>query len=191
MTDSSGKVALVTGGARGIGAATAKMLAAQGASVTVNYSRSRTPAEQVVETIERDGGQAKAIQADLSDPVAARRLVLETIERFGKLDILVNNAGTFGLKPLHECSDADYNAMFDLNVRAVFLTAREAAKRMEDGGRIINIGPSRATACPRPAADCTARAKRRWPVLRAAGRAIWDRAASPSTACSRGRSTPT
>ncbi|MGI8739021.1 MAG: SDR family NAD(P)-dependent oxidoreductase [Gammaproteobacteria bacterium] len=150
MPDLSGKVALVTGGARGIGAATAKALAAQGASVAVNYSRSRAPAEQVVETIERDGGQAKAVQADLHEPAAARRLVLETIEHFGKLDILVNNAGTFGMKPLHECSDADYDATFDLNVRAVFLTAREAAKRMEDNGRIINIGSIVADRTPFP-----------------------------------------
>lgn len=150
MTDLSGKVALVTGGARGIGAEISKALAASGARVAVNYSRSRAPAEQVVEYIERDGGQAKTIQADLSDPAAARRLVVETIEHFGQLDILVNNAGTFGMTPLHECSDADYNQMFDLNVRAVFLAAREAAKRMEDNGRIINIGSIMGDRMPSP-----------------------------------------
>ncbi|MBA2408498.1 MAG: 3-oxoacyl-ACP reductase FabG [Gammaproteobacteria bacterium] len=146
----NGKVTLGTGGARGIGAAIPRALAAGGARVALNYSRSRAPAEQVVEAIERDGGQAKAIHADLSDPAAAKRLVVETTEFFGKLDILVNNAGTFGLKPLHECSDADYNAMFDLNVRAVFLVAREAAKRMEDGGRIINIGSIMGDRMPSP-----------------------------------------
>jgi len=140
MADLNGKVAIVTGGSRGIGAATAKRLAAESATVAVNYSRSEAPAKAVVEQITGDGGSARAIQADMSDPAQIKRLVNETVERFGRLDILVNNAGMFAMTPLGECSDEDFNDMFNLNVRAVFLAAREAAARMEDGGRIINIG---------------------------------------------------
>lgn len=150
MTDLTGKVAVVTGAARGIGAAVAKGLAGDGAKVIVNYSHSENPANAVVESVVNDGGEAKAVQADMRDPASIRRLFDQTIETFGRLDILVNNAGTFGLKPLQECSDEDFNAMFDLNVRAVFLATREAAVRMEDGGRIINIGSINGDRMPFP-----------------------------------------
>ncbi|MGH8503762.1 MAG: SDR family NAD(P)-dependent oxidoreductase [Gammaproteobacteria bacterium] len=150
MTDLNGKVAIVTGGSRGIGAATAKRLAAESATVAVNYSRSEAPAKAVVEQITGDGGSARAVQADMSDPAQIKRLVNETIEWFGRLDILVNNAGMFAMKPLGECSDEDFNDMFNLNVRAVFLAAREAAGRMEDGGRIINIGSINGDRMPFP-----------------------------------------
>ncbi len=140
MADLNGKVAIVTGGARGIGAAVARHLAADGARVIVNYSHSEGAANEVVESIKNDGGEAKTARADMRDPASIKRLFDQTIETFGWLDILVNNAGVFAIKPLEECSDEDFNDMFNLNVRAVFIAAREAAKRMEDGGRIVNIG---------------------------------------------------
>jgi 3-oxoacyl-[acyl-carrier protein] reductase len=150
MADLNGKVAIVTGGSRGIGAAIAKRLAAESATVAVNYSRSDGPAKAVVEQITGDGGSARAIQADMSDPAQIKRLVNDTIERFGRLDILVNNAGMFAMTPLGQCSDEDFNDMFNLNVRAVFLAARAAAGRMEDGGRIINIGSINGDRMPFP-----------------------------------------
>jgi 3-oxoacyl-[acyl-carrier protein] reductase len=140
MTNLSGKVAIVTGGARGIGAAVASHLAADGARVIVNYNHSERAANEVVESIKNDGGEAKPVRADMRDPASIKRLFDQTIETFGRLDILVNNAGIFAIKSLEECSDEDFNDMFNLNVRAVFIAAREAAKHTENGGRIINIG---------------------------------------------------
>ncbi|MBA3776094.1 MAG: 3-oxoacyl-ACP reductase FabG [Betaproteobacteria bacterium] len=140
MKNLEGTVAIVTGASRGIGAAIAKRLAADGANVVVNYSGSEARANEVVQSITSDGGKAKAMQANIRDPAAIKRLFDETLKTFGRLDILVNNAGAFAPKPLNECSDADFEEIFDLNVRAVFLAAREAAGRMNEGGRIINIG---------------------------------------------------
>jgi 3-oxoacyl-[acyl-carrier protein] reductase len=130
MTDLNLKVAIVTGGARGIGAAVVRGLAADGARVIVNYSHSERPANEVVENIKSDGSEAKTVRADMSDPASTKRLFDQTIEAFSRLDILVNNAGIFALKPLEECSDEDFNDMCNLNVRAVFLAVREAAKLM-------------------------------------------------------------
>jgi 3-oxoacyl-[acyl-carrier protein] reductase len=146
------KVALVTGGSRGIGAAICKRLAADAAKVVVNYSRSESPANEVVEAIITEGGEAKAVQADMSDPEQITRLIDETIRAFGRLDILVNNAGTFTLKSLAECSDEDFDYIFNLNVRAVFVAAREAARYMGEGGRIINIGSVNGERAPFPGA---------------------------------------
>jgi len=150
MADLSGKVAIVTGAARGIGAAVARHLAADGARVIVNYSHSERPANEVVEIIKSDGGEAKTVRADMSDPASIKHLFDQTIETFGRLDILVNNAGVAALKPLEECSDEDFNDMFNLNVLAVFLAAREAAKLMEEGGRIVNIGSIHGDRMPFP-----------------------------------------
>jgi 3-oxoacyl-[acyl-carrier protein] reductase len=140
MKNLNGRVAIVTGASRGIGAAIAKRLAAEGASVIVNYSGSEARANEVVQSITSDGGKAKALPANMRDPAAIKRLFNETLETFGRLDILVNNVGTFALKSLEESTEEDFDETFDLNVRAVFLAAREAARRMNEGGRIINIG---------------------------------------------------
>jgi 3-oxoacyl-[acyl-carrier protein] reductase len=140
MKTLQGKVAIVTGASRGIGAAIGKRLAADGANVVINYSHTEGRANEVVESITAKGNEAKALQANMRDPVQIKRLFDQTIEAFGRLDILVNNAGMFALKSLEESTAEDFDEMFELNVRAVFLSAREASTRMSEGGRIINIG---------------------------------------------------
>jgi len=140
MSNLHGRVAIVTGASRGMGAAIAKRLATEGASVIVNYSGSEARANEVVQNITSNGGTANALRANMRDPAAIKRLFDETLETFGRLDILVNNAGTFAPKSLEESTEEDFDGTFDLNVRAVYLAAREAARRMNEGGRIINIG---------------------------------------------------
>lgn len=136
-----GKTAIVTGASRGIGAAIARRLAAEGAHVAVNYGRSAEAAEAVVQAIQSEGGKAFTVQADMSRADGARDLFAATDQTFGgKLDILVNNAGYFALGELAESTDEDFENTVNLNVRAVFLAAREAISRMSSGGRIINIG---------------------------------------------------
>jgi 3-oxoacyl-[acyl-carrier protein] reductase len=149
MSDLAGKVALVTGASRGIGAAIAKRLAAEGASVVVNYSRSADAADAVVREIEAAGGQAMAAQADVADPAAVRRLFATTLERWGRLDILVNNAGVAEFRPLAAITEAHYARQFDVNVRGVLFATQEAARVMgEAGGRIVNITSGAAKAAP-------------------------------------------
>ncbi len=134
------KVALVTGGSRGIGAAIVQHLAAEGANVILTYATSAEAAERQVAAARDKGVEAEAIKADAADGQAVRDLVSQVVERFGGLDILVNNAGIFAGGPLEETSDEDFERTVDINIRAVFLAAREAAKVMASGGRIINIG---------------------------------------------------
>jgi 3-oxoacyl-[acyl-carrier protein] reductase len=135
-----GKVALVTGASKGIGAAIAKQLASEGASVVVNYVSSKEGADRVVAEIKKKGGKAVGIQADVAKPADIERLLSETKKHFGKLDILVNNAGVYEFSPLDGVSPEHFNRQFDLNVRGLLLTSREAAKYIDgDGGSIINI----------------------------------------------------
>lgn len=139
-----GKVALVTGGSRSIGAAIARRLAADGAAVALTYSASPEKAEQVVQAIEAAGGRAVAIQADVGDPEAVRAAVAETVEAFGGIDILVNNAGVALGGPIDQITFEDYQRMIAVNVTGVFVATQEAARRMTSGGRIIQIGSSMA-----------------------------------------------
>lgn len=141
MNNLDGKTAIVTGASRGIGAAIAKQLAADGARVIVNYARSADLAQQVVEQIQSQGGQATIVQADLGS-IAGVEALFEQGDRIfaGQLDILVNNAGFFPLGTLDRCTNEDFEKIVDLNIRGVFLAAREATKRMNEGGRIVNIG---------------------------------------------------
>jgi 3-oxoacyl-[acyl-carrier protein] reductase len=136
----SGKVALVTGGSRSIGAAIAKRLAADGASVAITYSSSPGKADEVVRAIEDAGGKALAIKADAANPDAVRAAVTKTVEKFGGIDILVNNAGIAIVAPVDKFSMEDFEKSFAINVRGYFVATQEAVRHMRDGGRIINIG---------------------------------------------------
>src|ERR1700741_2879276 len=134
------KVALVTGGSRGIGAAIAKRLAKDGASVAITYAKDANAASAVVEAIERSGGRAVAIQADAADVEAVKSAVEKTVATFGRLDVLVNNAGTAIPKPFEETTLEEMDRVIDLNVRGVFIATQAALKHMKSGGRIISIG---------------------------------------------------
>ncbi len=138
----SGKVAVVTGSSRGIGAATAKRLARDGYAVTVNCEKNRDLAAAVVRDIEAAGGRAIWVQADVSDPAAVRRLFDENERAFGGVDVVISNAGIMRLAPFSAMSDDDFNRMLDVNQKGSFLVLREAAKRVRDGGRIIALSSS-------------------------------------------------
>jgi 3-oxoacyl-[acyl-carrier protein] reductase len=143
-----GKVALVTGGSRGIGAAIAKRLAADGAAVAITFTSAREKADEVVRSIESAGGRALAIQADNNDADAVVNAVVQTVKSFDGLDVLVNNAGIAIFKPLDEFSLDDFDRTFAVNVRAVFVASQEAARHMGDGGHIITIGSINADRMP-------------------------------------------
>jgi 3-oxoacyl-[acyl-carrier protein] reductase len=143
----NGKVAVVTGASKGIGAAIAKQFAAEGASVVVNYSSSKEAAERVVKEIHGDGGLAIAVQADVSKPNDIRRLFAETDKAFGKLDVLVNNAGVYDFAPIDAITPEHFHKQFDLNVLGLLLTTQEAIKRFGPaGGSVINVSSVVATA---------------------------------------------
>src|SRR2546426_12408453 len=135
-----GKVALVTGGSRGIGAAIAKRLAADGASVAVTYSKGADAAASVVQAIEGAGGKAIAIQADAADADAVRNAVEKTVTTLGRLDVLVNNAGTAIPMTVEEATLEEMDHVININVRGVFVATQAALKHMKSGGRIIMIG---------------------------------------------------
>jgi 3-oxoacyl-[acyl-carrier protein] reductase len=134
-----GKTALVTGSSRGIGRAIAENLAANGATVVINYARNRQPAEAVVNNIVGKGGKAIAIGADISKTAEVRRLFSEAEKAMGRLDIVVANAGVHIERPLIENTEADYEYVFDTNTKGVFFTLQEAARRVRDGGRIVVV----------------------------------------------------
>jgi 3-oxoacyl-[acyl-carrier protein] reductase len=153
MAKLDGKVAVVTGASKGIGASIALHLAAEGASVVVNYASSKEGADRVVSEITGKGGKALAVQANLSDPADIRRLFARSKEAFGKVDVLVNNAGVYEFAPIEDVTPEHFHKMFDLNVLGLLLASQEAAKQFgPDGGSIINIGSVAATSAP-PAAS--------------------------------------
>lgn len=143
-----GKVAVVTGASKGIGASIASHMAAEGAHVVVNFASSREGADRVVAEAVSKGGKAIAVQADVSKPADIARLFAETERAFGRLDTLVNNAGVYEFKPLEEVTADHFHRIFNLNVLGLLLTTQEAAKRMGAGGSIINISSVAATAAP-------------------------------------------
>src|SRR6202030_4210716 len=134
-----GKIALVTGGSRGIGAAIAKRLAADGANVAITYTKGADAAAAVVKEIERTGGKAIAIQADATDAAAVKAAVERTVATFGRLDVLVNNAGTAIPKAFEETTLEELDRVIDTNIRGVFVATQAALKHMKSGGRIIMI----------------------------------------------------
>jgi 3-oxoacyl-[acyl-carrier protein] reductase len=136
----AGKVAVVTGGSRGIGAAITKRLAADGARVGITYTKGADAAASVVKEIERAGGKAIAIQADATDVDAVKAAVEKAVATFGHLDILVNNAGTAIPKPFEETTLEEMDRVIDINIRGVFVATQAALKHMNNGGRIISIG---------------------------------------------------
>lgn len=137
-----GKIALVTGASRGIGRAIAERLARSGASVAVNYSSSAAEAEKLVAEIKAAGGNAIAIQADMGRVLDISRMFDKTIAHFGKLDILVNNAGIIVVKPVTATTEEDFDRIFAVNVKGVFFACQQAANRLADGGRVINLSSS-------------------------------------------------
>ena len=189
MANLANKTALVTGASRGIGAAIAKRLGAEGASVAITFTKGAEAAAQVVKDIERSGGKAIAIQADAADPKAVTAAVEKTVETFGRLDVLVNNAGTAIPKPFEETTLEELDRVIDINLRGTLIATQAALRYMKSGGRIIMIGsavgervatpgwfPTRARREP---LRCSLR---RWPEKSGAG-------VSLSTTSSRARST--
>jgi|SRR5450432_3034593 3-oxoacyl-[acyl-carrier protein] reductase len=135
-----GKVAIVTGASKGIGAAIARSFAAEGASVVVNYSSSKAGADKVVADIEKAGGKAVAVQGDVSKAVDVKQIFAEAHEAFGAPDVLVNNAGVYQFAPLEDVTEAEFHRQFNTNVLGTILTTQEAVKRFGDkGGSVINV----------------------------------------------------
>jgi 3-oxoacyl-[acyl-carrier protein] reductase len=135
-----GKVAIVTGASKGIGAAIARGLAAEGASVVVNYASSKAGADKVVAEIEKAGGKAVAVQGSVAKAAEVKQLFVEADEAYGRLDILVNNAGVYQFAPLEDVTEAEYRRQFDTNVLGPILATQEAVKRFgEKGGSVINV----------------------------------------------------
>jgi 3-oxoacyl-[acyl-carrier protein] reductase len=136
------KVILVTGASRGIGATIARQLANAGAKVIVNYAGGKEAAQQVVDSIQQQGGDAIAVQADVSKAAEVKAMFDTAIAHYGRIDVLVNNAGIMITKPIKDTTDEDFNRQFDINVKGVFNTLREAATRLADKGSIINFSTS-------------------------------------------------
>ncbi len=134
-----GKVAVITGASKGIGARIALDFAQEGAMVVVNYSKSKKEADALVEKIQKNGGKAIAVQADVAVPEEIKKLFSETLKHYGKVDIVVNNAGLYDFKPLEEITPEHFHRHYNLNVLALLLVSQEGVKHMPQGGSIINI----------------------------------------------------
>src|SRR5438067_434664 len=150
MSELAGKVALVTGGSRGIGAAVAARLAELGADVGITYARSKERADEVVEAIKAHGRRGSAIKADSAAADEVPAAVGQVVEEFGRLDILVNNAGIFPFGPIDEVSVEEVDRTLGIHARAVYLASQAALRHMTEGGRIISIGSNLAERVPFP-----------------------------------------
>jgi len=157
MSKLKGKVAVVTGASKGIGAGIAKGLAAEGASVVVNYSSSRDGADRVVAEITSQGGKAIAVQGDVSKAADVQRIFADTKKAFGHLDILVNNAGVYEFAPLEQITEDQFHRMFNTNVLGLILATKEASKHFgPEGGSVINVGSTASQITPPTSAVYTA-----------------------------------
>jgi 3-oxoacyl-[acyl-carrier protein] reductase len=156
MSKLTGKVAVVTGASKGIGAAIAKSLAAEGASVVVNYASSKDRADAVVSAITTEGGKAVAVQGDVSKAADAQGIVDAAIKNFGHLDILVNNSGVYEFSPIDGFSEEHYSKIFNVNVLGLLLTTQAAVKHLGEGASIINIGSAVTSMTPPNTAVYTA-----------------------------------
>ena len=155
----TGKVAFVTGGSRGIGAAIVRRLAEDGAAVAFSYASSGAPADELVRSIEAEGGRALALKIDSADAAALTAGIDEAARKLGRIDMLVNNAGVFLPGTLDDFSLEDFDRTLDINVRAVFVAAKAAVRHMGEGGRIINIGSTNAERMPWPGGSAYAMSK--------------------------------
>lgn len=140
MSKLSGKVAVVTGASKGIGAAIAKAYGAEGASVVVNYASSKAGADKVVAEITEAGGKAIAVKADVSKADEAKALIDDTVKAFGRVDVLVNNSGVYEFAPLEEITEESFHRQFNTNVLGLLLVSQAAAKHLPEGGSVINVG---------------------------------------------------
>jgi 3-oxoacyl-[acyl-carrier protein] reductase len=140
MSKLKGKVAVVTGASKGIGAAIAKSLAAEGASVVVNYASSKSGADAVVDSITKAGGKAVAAPGDVSKGIEAEGIIDAAIKNYGRLDILVNNSGVYEFSPIESVTEDSFHRMFNINVLGLLLTTKAAVKHIKEGGSIINVG---------------------------------------------------
>lgn len=156
MNNLTGKVAVVTGASKGIGAGIAKALAAEGASVIVNYASSKAGADTVVATIEKAGGKAVAVRGDVAKPAEVRGMIDAAIKTFGRLDILVNNSGVYEFGALEAITEENFHKMFNINVLGVLLATQAAVKHMSAGGSVINIGSAVSRIAPANSAVYTA-----------------------------------
>ena len=150
MAELTGKVALVTGGGRGMGAAMAMRLAEIGADVSITYAKSKERADEVVNLVEQQGRRAVAVKADSADAADVVTAVERTVGELGRLDILVNNAGVFPTGPIGDVTSEELDRTLNIHVRAVFLASQAAVRHMSDGGRIISIGSNLAERVPYP-----------------------------------------
>ena len=161
MSKLTGRVAVVTGASKGIGAAIARALGAEGASVVVNYASSKAGADKVVEAITSSGGKAIAVKADVSKSADAKGLIDDTIKAFGRLDILVNNSGVYEFAPLEAITEESFHRIFDINVLGLLLVTQAASKHLTEGGSVINIGSAVSRITPANSAVYTATKGRR------------------------------
>ena len=148
MRKLEGKVAVVTGASKGIGAAIAKSLAAEGASVVVNYVSSRSGAETVVESITSAGGKAVAVSGDVSKAADAESIVNSAVQNFGRLDILVNNSGVYEFSPIEEVTEEEFHRQYNVNVLGLLLTTKAAVRHLREGGNVINISSAVSSLTP-------------------------------------------
>jgi 3-oxoacyl-[acyl-carrier protein] reductase len=155
MSKLKGKVAVVTGASKGIGAGIAKALAAEGASVVVNYASSKAGADDVVAAIKKAGGTAVAVQGDVSKVADAQSIIDAAVQNYGRLDILVNNSGVYEFAPIEAITEEHFHRIFNINVLGLLLTTQAAVKHLGEGGSIINIGSTASRVTPATSAVYT------------------------------------